>query len=431
MEVSLASAVRRWLFVAGVFLLAAGLTFGAGRHWLAEHWASSAEPRNWVRVAGLEPGNAAHWHRLGRFRLLDFEETNLAQAITYLQRATELHPGSATYWMELARAYELNGEFDQAGQSFEKAKASYPISSAVAWAYGNFLLRQGQFSEAFAEIRRALAVDPQLTLFAVALCWRVSGDVEAILDQVLPSQSAFYFQALYYFVSQQEIDAALTTWNRFLALNEPFALRRAFPLLEVLIRQHRMSLAREIWQQALHRASQERESADNSLIWNGGFEAELLNGGFGWRQQAATGALFDIDTNTYRSGVRSLRISFEGTTNVDFQHLIQYVPVEPRNRYHFTAFLRTEGISTDSGIRFRIFDLRRPAELDILTPNLIGSQNWEPQEAELTTGPKTRLVGVALRRLPSRKLDNKLRGRVWVDDVSLRPVDSLSAHRSP
>jgi hypothetical protein len=32
------------------------------------------------------------------------------------------------------------------------------------------------------------------------------------------------------------------------------------------------------------------------------------------------------------------------------------------------------------------------------------------------------LLIIALRRVPSWKFDNKLRGTVWVDDVSLVPV---------
>lgn len=149
-----------------------------------------------------------------------------------------------------------------------------------------------------------------------------------------------------------------------------------------------------------------------------------MRGGFGWRQHRIAGATFDFDTTTYQSGARSLQIRFDGTANRDFQHLVQYVPVRPRNRYRFTAFLRTEGISTDSGIRFRIFDPKRRAALDILTPGLVGSEPWVLQEAEIATGSETRLLAIALRRLPSRKFDNKLRGTAWLDDVSLTAVST-------
>ena len=98
------------------------------------------------------------------------------------------------------------------------------------------------------------------------------------------------------------------------------------------------------------------------------------------------------------------------------------LPSSRSHRYHFAAYLRLEGISTDSGIRFAIYDAFHPAALQILSPDLVGSHPWSLVEADLVTGPETHLLIIALRRVPSWKFDNKLRGTVWVDDVSLVPV---------
>jgi hypothetical protein len=327
--------------------------------------------------------------------------------------------------MDLAVAYEQAGRATEARQAFENAKASYPMSAQVAWNYGNFLVRREELSLGFAEIRHALTLDPRLTSLAVSVSWRVTSDPERILAEVLPRGSRFYYAAMQYFVSRQELDPALTAWGGLLNLKEPLELQRVFPLLDRLTQQDRIDDAIEVWQQALQAAGRDQwRPAEHSLVWNGGFEYDLLRGGFGWRQHRIAGATFDFDTTTYRSGARSLQIRFDGTANMDFQHLVQYVPVRPRNRYRFAGFLRTEGISTDSGIRFRIFDPKQRAALDILTPGLVGSEPWVLQEAEIITGSETRLLAIALRRLPSRKFDNKLRGTAWLDDVSLTAVST-------
>lgn len=422
MEDSIASARRRWLLVAGVLLVAGALCVEAGKHWLAEHWAHSPDPQDWGLAAELQPDNAGYWYRLGQFRQSDFEQTDLNQAILHYHRATQLNPRSSLYWMGLASAFEMKGEPGRAQQAFEKAKSAHPVSSKVAWRYGNFLLRQGQLTPAFAEIRRSLASDPRLAGFAVGLCWRASQDVERILDEVLPPEKDFYLEALRYFASQREIGAALSAWEKLLTLHQPLDLPQAFPLVERLIEASRMDEAEEVWQQACRAAGRLPDVAASTLVWNGGFEFNLLQGGFGWRQRPHGSYEYGFDIRTYRSGARSLRVRFGGTHNVDFQHLFQYVPVEPRTRYRFSAALRTEAISTDSGMRFRIFDPKHRAALDTLTPSLVGSQPWTLQQTEFTTGPETRLLVIALRRLPSRKFDNKLRGTVWVDDVSLAPV---------
>ena len=154
-------------------------------------------------------------------------------------------------------------------------------------------------------------------------------------------------------------------------------------------------------------------------VLDGGFEREPVNGGFGWRRRPAGGAAIELDSTSPRSGLSSLRIDFDGTTNINFNHWLQYVPVMPRTRYRFRAFLRTLEISTDNGIRFSVYDPGRARAVNLLTPNLTGTHPWTPQEAEFTTGPGTRLLVVVVRRLPSRKFNNKLSGTAWVDDVSL------------
>jgi hypothetical protein len=126
-----------------------------------------------------------------------------------------------------------------------------------------------------------------------------------------------------------------------------------------------------------------------------------------------------------------LRVTFDGSANLDFSHLVQFVPVHSQTRYRFVAYLRTEDLSTDSGVRFWIFDPRRPADLSILTPNTVGTQAWTLTEADFTTGPRTHLVEIVLLRLRSQKFDNKIQGTVWVDDVSLTPISQEVAPQSP
>lgn len=432
METRFANRAGRWLLLLGVLLVPATLTILGGKNALAEHWAQSRNPDDWLRAARLEPGNANHWYRLGRYRQLDFEHSDLVLAISYYRRALAIDPRSAEYWMGLAGAHEASGDPERALHAFEAAKSAYPISAEVEWRYGNFLLRRGQQSAAFAEIRRGVATDHRLATLGISRCWRATRDIQEILDEAMPADGEVYLAMLDFLVGEHEGDAALAVWNRLLALHTSLELRRAFPLLEELIQRERVAEALHVWQQALEAAGVVRpNSAGESLVWDGGFERDFSNGGFGWRQKEVAGAAFEFDTESHHSGARSLRVSFDGTANLDFAHLTQLVPVEPRHRYRFAAFLRTEGISTDSGIRFAIFDPRRPSVLSHLTADLVGTHAWTPQEFEFIAGPETRLVEIVLRRLPSQKFDNKLKGTVWADDVSLVALPAEGARPSP
>jgi tetratricopeptide (TPR) repeat protein len=420
-----------------LILLIAIAVFGltamqAGKAAIAAHRAHSQNPENWLRAAEMEPGNAGYWDRLGMFRTYDLDHANPALAVQYFKKALALNPRSDLYWMHLASAYEFLGDMDQARGAYREANRAYPISADVDWNYGNFLLRQSQFKEGFAEIHQAVETDPSLIPLAISRCWRANPDAESLLEDVLPASVEAYSQALEFLSSSHELGAALMTWHRMLGLGKRLSLSRAFPLLDELILQERAEDAKKTWQEALAASGWSTPAPlGNSVVDNGGFEAEIANGGLGWREQAITGADMELDTAIFHSGSQSLRVDFDGSANLDFRHLSQYVPVEPHTRYHFRAYLRTEQISTESGMRFLVYDPHHNDQLQFRTDDLNGTHAWTPVESDVTSGPDTHFLLIQLRRFPSRLFDNKLGGTVWVDDVTLTPAGASAGRVTP
>jgi len=423
MEFFLDNPVRRGSFFLIVLLISAALCFLAAQRWWAAHLSQSSDPADLLKAAEIEPGNAEHWHRLGRFRQYDFERADLPLAVSYYERATQLDPRSARYWMDLAAAYEMIGRTAQAESAFKRAKAAYPISAQVAWHFGNFLIRRGDLKRGFAEIRRAVAADKNLIYPAVSVCWRASGDANLLLDEVLPHAGVAYSSALNYLLEQKQVGAALVVWRRWVALNDAFELRPAFALIELLLRDQRWDDAKTVWQKSLQAAGGVVDSsAPGSLVWDGNFERDFLNGGFGWRQRSITGATIGFETGAAGARSRALRIEFDGTANLDFQHVTQLVLVEPGRRYRFRAKLRTSEISTDSGVQFLIRPRLSSDSQFLVTPALVGTNDWTDQELEFTTGSATHLLEIIVFRSSSRKFDNKIKGTVWVSGVSLEPA---------
>ncbi len=418
--IPLRTGLARITFLAGILALALPVAFLSARAWIAEHWASSADPALWGKAARLEPENADDWRLLGLYEQWRLGDQGVEQAIGCLQRAVRIDPRSATLWMDLAGAYEASGDDARAGESYREAQAAYPLSAEVAWRYGSFLLYQGRFSQGDAQMQRALLIEPSLAPSAIAECWQTNPDIGELLDRALPAQPPYYLAAVNFFLSQNQLDPALAVWRRELALGMPVGMSQAVPLVDALIRQNRLMEARQSWQQALRASGWPRDRGHgSSLVFNGGFEHQIVNGGFGWREVPAAGVRYARDCVVTHSGSHSLRVDFGGSANLDFQNVLQLVAVQPRTRYHFSAWLRTKGISTDHGIRFQIFDPQHESEVQFLTPNMIGTNPWTLVQGDFTTGKDTRLLEAALRRIFSWKFDNKIRGTAWVDDVAL------------
>ena len=147
-----------------------------------------------------------------------------------------------------------------------------------------------------------------------------------------------------------------------------------------------------------------------------------MNGGFGWRITPIEGAEVSFDTGVVHDGARSLFVHFDGKHNLDFSHVVQYVPVEPNTPYRFIAYARSEEIATDQGPRIAVYDAFDRAALSLDSENLTGTAAWQEQRLEFRTGPKTQLLVVQIVRPPSRKFDNQIAGTVWFDDFSLTVI---------
>ncbi|MFI5127370.1 MAG: hypothetical protein ACHQJX_11140, partial [Candidatus Acidiferrales bacterium] len=271
-------------------------------------------------------------------------------------------------------------------------------------------------------LRRAIDEDPSLEASALAECWAVDPSADSIADAVLPRKAAYYVRAIRYFLSQKQTDAALVIWTHLLKLNQPVAMRDSIDLIDDLISEGRISKAHQVWLDALRRSAWPNDASDASALFDGGFEHNFLNGGFDWRELPFSGASYDLDSSVLHTGHQSLRITFDGTANVNFQHICQYVYVASRQRYRFLVYLRTEGISAGNGIQFDIFDPRHPKELQILTTAVAGTNDWTPVRVDFESGANTQMLEILLRSAPGPGLDSHLRGTVWVDDVSLTPV---------
>jgi hypothetical protein len=125
-------------------------------------------------------------------------------------------------------------------------------------------------------------------------------------------------------------------------------------------------------------------------------------------------------------GTDVVEIYWMSDEDLDFQNLFQLVPVEPGTHYHFSAYLRSQAISTDHGVHFEMLDAQHPVELQVVTPDAMGTIPWILQQTDFVTGPNTHLLRISLRRIPSWKFDNKLGGTVWVDDVTLTPIPGVA-----
>jgi hypothetical protein len=217
-------------------------------------------------------------------------------------------------------------------------------------------------------------------------------------------------------ISKQEVAAAENVWNHLIALNQEFSAKLTFPYFRFLIAKREVAAAETAWQQLakVDPSLQPYLPSRENLIINGGFEENLLNGGFDWWYESNPHAVLAIDTSEFHSGTRSLSVTFDGQSASE-AGISQFIPVRPNTDYEFSAEFRTEELETASGPRFAIADAYSNASY-VLTDDVMGTNPWRLQQARFHAGPNTNLLLLKIVRQPAASL---IRGKLWIDDLRL------------
>jgi hypothetical protein len=431
MILRLSSPAARVFLVLLAIALTAGLSYSGIRNVLAVHDAGLNTPQGYERATKLEPDDASNWYFLGRYWQYNLEDPDSPRAIRAYQTALSFDPHSADTWLDLGTAYETEGDTAGARNAFVQAKRAYPLSPEVSWRYGNFLLRRGDSNAAFAEIKRAVESDPKRGAAAFALSMRFDPNVNSALQRVLPSSQDAYLNVISALAEQGQTDQALIVWSKLAALPPKLQLSQSFPLLEALINKRQVAEAQRVWDQALNFASVSRPpDPPGSLVWDGGFETNVVGGGFTWRYSSfIDGVVVTLDKNEKHSGNRSLRLTFNGLRNVTFNDVCQFVSVQPSTSYLFSAWVMTRSLSTDQGVRFGLRSIGDPNNSAVWTEDVEGTQPWTEIELPWTSGKDVHELQLCVTRLPSVKFDSKIRGSAWIDDVVLAPASAENSKR--
>ena len=401
------------------FTLAVFLAWSSIRAALARYYFEQGTFYGFERATRLEPQNAQYWHLLGRYFYESVDQQNLPKAINSFRISLALDPRSADTWLDLASVYESEGDIAAARTAFLQPKRLYPASADVTWRYGNFLLRQNEVTTGMLEIRHAVEHDPKRGVAAFFICRRFEPRFDAILDQLLPPVSSIYVDLLWQLAGERDFDKALKIWSRLVAQQPKLHEREVRFFVDGLLNSQRAVQAQTVWKQALTFMDVPKTGDPaGSLIWDGGFETNLINGGLAWRIEPYKTVRVGYDQLVKHSGTRALRIDISQGDISDFVGVCEFVVVEPNTAYEFSAWMRTRDLAETGGVLFRLIPDIQGSQV-ATSPKLGGTNDWTRVSVPWTSPDHSHLSRVCLSRKPAFQ---QVPATVWVDDVSLVKV---------
>jgi tetratricopeptide (TPR) repeat protein len=221
--------------------------------------------------------------------------------------------------------------------------------------------------------------------------------------------------------TKPERAATAKVWTALMATSQKFELRYVYEYLRYLLDHKDVDQARLVWQQAAPRFGlSSYVPTRNNLIVNGNFNLDILNGGFDWQYQKQRPVTLTLDPSEHHGGGnRSLLITLDGSGVID-AGISQFIAVQPRTTYEFSAYYKNGDFEGAGGPHFSIQDV---VTRDVLWESdelKEAGESWKSvggdAAGEFTTGDDCKLLVLRVRRLPE---GSPIRGKLWVGDFRL------------
>ena len=339
-----------------------------------------------------------------------------AGAVRLFRQALRADPAFPYRWSDLGEALAATGEAPMAQYCFRRAVELAPQSPQIAMRAANFSFGRGDRDSGLRLTSAVLRMTPLFNTMVFNSWIRFGGDTNNLLETTSGGDSvpatAFFRFLLTGGQSPESLEQPISeTWS-WLARRSYVTPALAKVWVDWLIGRRRDREAIPAWKRYV---TQDPAWSVTNWIDNGGFEAVPANQGFDWRISACAGVKTGLDTAVSHTGRSSLRLNFDGTQNADFHHVEERVSLPP-GRYRLSAWIRTENLTTDQGISL--------AFNGVSTAALTGNHDWTEVSEDVTAPNNQPATDVQIVRRRSWRFDSKPQGVVWIDDVSLRPIEN-------
>ena len=374
---------------------------------------NSPDPAIYERAAKYDPKNADYHFILAQIYNYSTQYLNITRAGEEYEAAVRLNPYRSQHWLELSKYYEQQGDIPRSRDAMKMTLERDPNWAQMHWAAANLYIRLNDLKSADFELRRTADLDVSFLTQVLDLVWRFYEDPDRIMTTHVPNTKDANLTALNYFISQKSEHGAALAWAKLKTFETKVPER--FSYIEYLVSLGKSHDAFAIFSYPLPPGEGGRakgapgEGPQADLIFNASFESEPLNGGFDWRFSSSEHAEARRDTTAAKDGLASWLVAFDGKENPDYAAVAHWLPTKKGRHYNLSFWMKTEAISTNEGTYVEVDGQSSEKQL--------GTTYWQQFTIPFTASSD--LVTVRLRRVPSKKFDNLLKGKVWLDAFAL------------
>ncbi|MGH7884526.1 MAG: tetratricopeptide repeat protein, partial [Thermodesulfobacteriota bacterium] len=318
----------------------------------------------------------------------------------------------------LIRLADINYEAGNKDLSLELVKRARKFSNFSAdrlWELSFISYKLDQINMFYDCLKTVTRIDDNRREHVYVLALKLIENKEDIIKKII-SEKAYIHYFRYMFTRLYDLENSRVIYNFFKENNIEIDQDTKFQYLDFLISKGSSNDAEEVWS-SMYGTSDE-------LVWNGGFEDEILNKGLDWKinddYDYNSETKTEFETENPLRGKKSLKIRFLNK-NVDYKNISQIVLVKPQTSYIFSSLVSTKNITTTNGIGWEIKCFPK-GDLYLQTDYLTGTNSEKILFSKFVTPKECTSLEINLRRVKSEKFDKFISGEVEIDDVYMHEV---------
>lgn len=350
------------------------------------------------------------------------------EAVPLLVTAVQRNPADARPLVLLADIRRRRGDITVADQMIETADQLMPVHDKVQRGIAGYWAERGRLDRAVIHLSRTLSADPEARAEDFPVLLRIAQDdsVRQVLAPLADDPPNWWGGFFHYATRNAE---NIDTVRALMAMREAsstagvsVAERNAY-----IDRLRRDGLVAEAY---LHWVNGLDAEGLRSLgyLFDGDFEREFSNSGFGWYTRPSESGGIHINTAaTYGvEGQKALSIRFSGKRE-RFNHVYQRLFLPP-GAYTVSGRVRPDKLKARRGLQWLVYcSVGNSNELGE-SELFLGGGDWRGFEFDIQVPPDCGGQLLRLQSAGSRDVDHDLQGHIWFDAmrIELRKEDIVS-----
>ena len=373
-----------------------------------------------LSISGSKPLRLSSDALVSHARALTYAAPDVSEEVAIL--ALSQDPSSGRAATHLLSLYESQGRTVESDQIAELSSKLWPSHKYTRSNLADYWSRRSRPDKMVSEWNVLLTRDASFRkrLFPALIKIVESDELLPLISPFISNPPVWWNSFFGYLSSKLEMQRLQRLYRLRLASEVPLSLSEQNSYVRRLIKEDRWEEANDVWFLGLT-PNQMRYSG---LVYDGGFESNVFNQGFGWALSRSKNPRIKIDVTYGIKGRKALQVVLRKQDPVNFKHVWQRLLLTSGN-YELTLRYRSDTLKTTKGLSWRIHCIKGGKEVLGESAPIVGSNSWSTLTASFTVPESCAAQMIRLESTSPYRHDHFFQGSAWFDDVRINTVDKV------